>query len=272
MIRCEGLSFSYEEGALPAIDNVSVEIEKGSFVAVIGPNGSGKSTLARLINALLLPTKGNIYIDGMNTRDKAKLLDIRRTAGMIFQNPDNQIVATVVEEDIAFGPENLGIPREEIRLRIERVLEIVGMEEYRFRPPHMLSGGQKQRIAIAGVLAMEPEIVIFDESTSMLDPSGRKEVLKTIKQLHDQGITVVLITHFMEEVLGAQRVLVLNRGSLALDMKPEELFMHVDLLKSYDLKVPEIIELAMALKSAGKPIVFPITDEIDLVRQLCPCD
>lgn len=272
MIGCEQVSFSYDEESSPAIDNLSVEIQKGSFVAIIGRNGSGKSTLARLINALYLPSKGDVHVRGMNTKDESKLLEIRKTAGMIFQNPDNQIVATVVEEDIAFGPENLGIPREEIGRRIDHVLKILGMEDYRFRPPHMLSGGQKQRIAIAGVLAMEPEIIIFDESTSMLDPSGRKEVLKTIHQLHQQGITVVLITHFMEEVLGAQRVLVLEKGKLALDMKPDELFMHMDLLKSYDLKVPEIIELAMELKKAGKDITFPIYNEMDLVRQLCPSD
>lgn len=270
MIRCEELSFRYEEGAPLAIDGFSVEIKKGSFVAIIGHNGSGKSTLARLINALYLPSEGDVYVGGMNTKDATKLLDIRKTAGMIFQNPDNQIIATVVEEDIAFGPENLGVPREEIGRRIDHVLKILHMEDYRFRPPHMLSGGQKQRIAIAGVLAMEPEIIIFDESTSMLDPSGRKEVLKTIHDLHQEGITVVLITHFMEEVLDSERVLVLDKGRLALDMKPEELFMHVDLLKSYDLKVPEIIELAMELKKAGKKIDFPIYNEMDLVRQLCP--
>ncbi len=272
MIDCRNLSFFYEEGSKPAIDNISFKVEEGSFLAIIGHNGSGKSTLARLINALYLPSSGDMLVAGMNTKDKDKILDIRRTAGMIFQNPDNQIIATVVEEDIAFGPENLGVPREEIASRIDRVLDILDMEDYRHRPPHMLSGGQKQRIAIAGVLAMEPRVIIFDESTSMLDPSGRKEVMNTIQELHRQGITIILITHFMEEVLGADRVLVLEGGRLALDMKPEELFMHVDLLKSYDLKVPEIIDLAMELKKAGRDINFPIYDEKDLVRQLCPLD
>lgn len=272
MIDCRELSFSYEEGAAPALDRVSFKVEEGSFVAIIGHNGSGKSTLARLINALFIPSSGDIFVAGMNTKDPDKTLDIRKTAGMIFQNPDNQIIATVVEEDIAFGPENLGVPREEIARRIDRVLDILDMQDYRFRPPHMLSGGQKQRIAIAGVLAMEPKIIIFDESTSMLDPSGRKEVMATIHELHRQGITIILITHFMEEVLDADRVLVLEKGRLALDMPPEELFMHVDLLKSYDLKVPEIIDLAIELKKQGKDIDFPIYDEMDLVRQLCPLD
>lgn len=270
MIKCKNLSFYYEEGAKAALDGLSFTIEEGSFVAIIGHNGSGKSTLARMINALYLPNQGDMLVDGMNTKDPEKTLDIRKTAGMIFQNPDNQIVATVVEEDIAFGPENLGVPREEMMARIDRVLKILDMEDYRYRPPHMLSGGQKQRIAIAGVLAMEPRVIIFDESTSMLDPSGRKEVMKTIHDLHDQGITVILITHFMEEVLGADRVLVLEEGRLALDMPPEELFMHVDLLKGYDLRVPEIIDLAIELKKAGMDIKFPIYNEDDLVRQLCP--
>lgn len=270
MITCKNLSFSYDEEQDPAIDDVSFTIEKGSFVAVIGHNGSGKSTLARLINALYLPSQGDVLVAGMNTKDPDKLLSIRKTAGMVFQNPDNQLVATIVEEDIAFGPENLGIPREEIGERIEKVLSIVGMEEYRHRPPHMLSGGQKQRIAIAGILAMEPEIIIFDESTSMLDPSGRKEVLETIKTLHEKGITIVLITHFMEEVLQTERVLVMEQGKLVLDNTPAEIFTHMELLKSYDLKVPEIIELAMELKKAGRDIEFPVFTEEDLVRQLCP--
>ena len=270
MIECKNLSFSYDEGARPAIDKISFKVDEGSFLAIIGHNGSGKSTLARLINALYLPTEGDMLVGGMNTKDPDKTLDIRKTAGMIFQNPDNQLVATVVEEDIAFGPENLGVPREEMMERIDRVLKILDMEDYRFRPPHMLSGGQKQRIAIAGVLAMEPRVIIFDESTSMLDPSGRKEVMKTIHDLHKEGITVILITHFMEEVLGADRVLVLDQGRLALDMPPEELFKHVDLLKSYNLKVPEIIDLATELKKAGMDIEFPIYTEDDLVRQLCP--
>lgn len=270
MITCKNLSFSYDEEQDPALDKISLTIEKGSFVAIIGHNGSGKSTLARLINALYQPREGDVLVAGMNTKDPEKLLAIRKTAGMVFQNPDNQLVATIVEEDIAFGPENLGIPREEIGKRIDKVLSIVGMEDYRHRPPHMLSGGQKQRIAIAGILAMEPEIILFDESTSMLDPSGRKEVMETIKKLHEEGITVILITHFMEEVLEAERVLVMEQGKLVLDHTPAELFSHMDLLRSYNLKVPEIIELAMELKSAGKDIRFPIYSEEDLVRQLCP--
>lgn len=270
MISCKNLSFTYDEEQAPALDKIDVEIEKGSFVAIIGHNGSGKSTLARLINALYQPSEGDVYVDGMNTKDPAKLLEIRKTAGMVFQNPDNQIVATVVEEDIAFGPENLGIPREEIGRRIDYVLSVVGMEEYRYKPPHMLSGGQKQRLAIAGILAMEPEIIIFDESTSMLDPSGRKEVMETIKHLHSRGITILLITHFMEEVLEAQRVLVMEQGKLVLDRSPGELFTHMDLLKSYNLKVPEIIELALELKKRGREIHFPIYNEDDLARQLCP--
>ena len=255
IIETRDLRFSYPaaEGVTPVVlDGVDLKIRSGSFVAVLGHNGSGKSTLAKHMNAILLPTGGAVYVDGMDTADDDLLLDIRRTVGMVVQNPDNQIVANVVEEDVAFAPENLGVPPEEIRRRVDDALKTVGMYEFREHAPHLLSGGQKQRVAIAGVLAMAPRCIVLDEPTAMLDPVGRREVMDTIKKLNrTAGVTVVLITHHMDEAAQADRLVVMSKGQVVADSTPKEVFSHVEALKSVGLTVPETVELCWALRKDG---------------------
>lgn len=258
-IKTEGLCFSYEDDggvSVPAIKDISIQIESGSYVAVLGHNGSGKSTLAKLLNMILLPTKGKIYIDGRDITDpnmtEDDMFEVRRNIGMVFQNPDNQLVATVVEEDVAFGPENLGVPSAQIKERVKSALETVGMSEYARHAPHRLSGGQKQRVAIAGIIAMMPKCIVFDESTAMLDPMGRKEVLQTIEQLNrDSGITVLNITHHMDEAVRADRVIVINDGEIYMDGKPSDVFSHVDMLRGAGLEAPQSTELLHRLGTLG---------------------
>ena len=234
------------------IENMNLKIEKGDFVAVLGHNGCGKSTLAKLCNAIVVPRSGRVLIDGIDTADEAKLYDIRRKVGMVFQNPDNQIVATIVEDDVAFGPENLGVDPEEIRVRVDEALKSVGMYEFRHSEPHKLSGGQKQRVAIAGIIAMKPQCIVFDEPTAMLDPRGRKEVMKTAKMLNEEyGITVIFITHYMDEAVKANRVIVMDEGRIILDGTPKEVFVNVDTLKNAKLDVPEATELTHLLIKDG---------------------
>ncbi len=255
IIETHALRFSYPaaEGVTPVVlDGVDLNICSGSFVAILGHNGSGKSTLAKHMNAILLPTGGTVYVDGINTADEERLLDIRRTVGMVFQNPDNQIVANVVEEDVAFAPENLGVPPVEIRKRVDDALKAVGMYEFREHAPHLLSGGQKQRVAIAGVLAMAPRCIVLDEPTAMLDPVGRQEVMDTIKKLNrTSGVTVVLITHHMDEAAQADRLVVMSKGQVVADGTPKEVFSHVEALKSVGLTVPETVELCWTLRRDG---------------------
>lgn len=272
-INIENLVFSYqhteEHRNKKVINDVSFAIEKGSFTAVIGKNGSGKSTLAKNINALLLPTAGAIYVKGMDTKVEENIWDIRQVAGMVFQNPDNQLVSSIVEDDVAFGPENLGIDPEVIRNRVDKALEAVNMGEFRNKAPHMLSGGQKQRIAIAGVVAMKPECIIFDEPTAMLDPKGRKEVMNIIQELHEEGITVVLITHFMEEAALADRVIIIDDGVMRLDGTPEEVFAHSEELKEMNLDVPLAVELADRLRRRGVNVPADIITVEKMVEYLC---
>ena len=255
IIKTQDLLFRYttEEGVAPTVlDRISLTIEPGSFVAILGHNGSGKSTLAKHFNAILLPTDGKVYVDGMDTADEERLLDIRSRVGMVFQNPDNQIVASVVEEDVAFAPENLGVPSPEIRQRVDEALATVGMTAYARHAPHLLSGGQKQRVAIAGVLAMEPECIVLDESTAMLDPVGRREVLSTVKQLNrEKGITVVLITHHMDEAAQADRLVVMHDGRVVRDGPPAQVFQDVDGLRALGLEVPESVALMYELRKSG---------------------
>ncbi len=254
IIEIKNLSFSFEddEANEKIIDNVSFSIKKGTFNVILGHNGSGKSTLAKLINGLLKPTEGKVIVDGMDTADENYELDIKRTVGMVFQNPDNQLVASVVEEDVAFGPENLGVPPKEIRIRVDNALQSVGMSEYKKSAPNMLSGGQKQRVAIAGIIAMQPKCILLDESTAMLDPKGRKEVLDTVLRLNrEQEITVILITHFMSEAENADRVLVMNDGKIVADDIPQKIFAQVEFLKSCGLDVPQTTALLYELNCAG---------------------
>jgi len=257
IIKVDNLSYEYpahEEGAesYPALKNVSLEIHRGEFVAVLGHNGSGKSTLARCLNATFVPNSGTVIVNGMDTADEEKTLEIRKFVGMVFQNPDNQIVANVVEEDVAFAPENLGVPADEIRRRVDKALNLVGMYEYREHAPHQLSGGQKQRIAIAGVLAMDPACVVFDEPTSMLDPRGREDVNKIIKQLRgDENVTVILITHHMEETLECDRIFVMNEGEIALSGTPKEVFSQVEKLRAISMDTTETVSLAYELNQTG---------------------
>ncbi len=256
MIETKNLTFQYpvEEGRVSrsALKDVNVAIEKGSFTVVLGHNGSGKSTLAKHMNAVLLPCGGNVYVEGRDTRDESLLLEIRRRVGMVFQNPDNQIVANVVEEDVAFAPENLGVPSEEIRARVDDALSAVGMSEFTRHAPHLLSGGQKQRVAIAGVIAMAPECIVLDEATAMLDPVGRREVLSTIRRLNaERGMTVVLITHHMDEAEHADRVIVMNDGCLAMDGTPREVFARVEELRALGLAAPSTVELLYELNQRG---------------------
>ena len=255
IIRTDDLHFSYPaaEGVTPVVlDGVSLEIEEGSFVAVLGHNGCGKSTLAKHMNAILLPSGGTVYVDGIDTSDETRLLDIRRAVGMVFQNPDNQIVANVVEEDVAFAPENLGVPPEEIRRRVDDALKAVGMYQFREHAPHLLSGGQKQRVAIAGVIAMQPRCIVLDEPTAMLDPIGRQDVLRTIKQLNrERGVTVVLITHHMDEAAQAERLIVMSKGKVVGDGPPREVFAQVEALESVGLTVPHTVRLLWELRQEG---------------------
>lgn len=262
---------NYEEKQLPLIvlEDVSLDIQPGEFVAVLGHNGSGKSTLAKHFNAILLPTAGTVYVGGIDTKQEDRLYDIRQTAGMVFQNPDNQLVATIVEEDVAFALENLGVPPEEIRRRVDESLKAVGMYEYRQHAPHQLSGGQKQRVAIAGIIAMRPKCIVLDEPTAMLDPQGRREVLRTIRQLGDQfGITVVLITHYMDEAAQCDRVVVVDNGKVILDGAPRAVFSHVEQLKKVGLDVPQVTELVWMLRKDGYNLPDDIIFEDECVQAI----
>ncbi|MEW6032575.1 MAG: energy-coupling factor transporter ATPase [Bacillota bacterium] len=274
LIIVSGLTHTYGAGTdheIKALDRVDLTVGRGEFLVVIGPNGSGKSTLARHLNALLLPTEGRVLIDGLDTRDPANLWPIRQTVGMVFQNPDNQIVATVVEEDVAFGPENLGVPSPEIRARVDQSLALVGMDRFSRHAPHLLSGGQKQRVAIAGALAMRPACLVLDEATAMLDPQGRREVLRTVGRLNrDEGLTVIHITHFMEEAVGADRVVVMDRGAIAAEGPPAEVFARADLLEHIGLAVPQVVDVCRRLRRAGHQVPPDILTVEDLVSFLCP--
>lgn len=272
-IRIENLIFEYiknEDGqAVRAIDGVSFSVPRGSFTAVIGQNGSGKSTLAKNINGLLVPTAGKVYVDGLDTSDLQNIWDVRQRVAMVFQNPDNQIVSSIVEDDVAFGPENLGIDPEEIRRRVDESLAGVDMYDFRKKAPHMLSGGQKQRIAIAGAVAMEPDCIVFDEPTAMLDPKGRSEVLSVIKKLNEKGITTLLITHFMEEAAQADKIIVMDSGKVMMEGTPQEVFRRADELKALDLGVPPAVELAMELRARDLEIPGDILTVDEMVEYLC---
>lgn len=277
IVESQDLIFEYirrdEEGNVEsisrAVDGVTLEVKKGDFIAVLGHNGSGKSTLAKHINALLLPTDGSLWVNGYDTKDPENIWKVRESAGMVFQNPDNQIIATVVEEDVGFGPENLGVPTEEIWQRVEKSLKSVGMLEYRHHSPNKLSGGQKQRVAIAGIMAMKPECIVLDEPTAMLDPNGRKDVISTIRELNKkEKVTVILITHYMEEVIHADKVVVMDQGKIVLEGTPKEIFSKVDKLKKYRLDVPQVTELAYELKQEGYDIPSAILTVDELVEAL----
>lgn len=278
MIKTDKLVFEYakrdEEGNIigksRAIDEVSLDIEPGQFIAILGHNGSGKSTLAKHMNALLVPSDGTMWVDGMDTKEDEHLWDVRQSAGMVFQNPDNQIIGTVVEEDVGFGPENLGVPTEEIWQRVEDSLKAVGMIEYRHHSPNKLSGGQKQRVAIAGVMAMRPKCIVLDEPTAMLDPNGRKEVLRSVMELRKrEHITVILITHYMEEVVDADHVFVMDHGHVVMQGTPREIFSQVDTLKHYRLDVPQVTSLADELRKRGLDIPAGVLKKEELVEILC---
>ena len=272
IIQARDLTFRYTtaEGVAPTVlDHVDLDIEAGTFVAILGHNGSGKSTFAKHLNAILLPTAGKVYVDGMDTTDEDKLLDIRRTVGMVFQNPDNQIVASVVEEDVAFAPENLGVPSDEIRRRVDEALEAVGMTEYARHAPHLLSGGQKQRVAIAGVLAMRPRCIVLDEPTAMLDPVGRREVLDTVCRLQRElGMTVVLITHHMDEAARAQRLVVMDNGHVVMDGPPAQVFQNVVGLRRLGLEVPDSVSLLYELRQAGLDVPLDVLTCEDCAQAL----
>ena len=273
MIRMENVNYRYksigENSPSMAINNVNINIKKGEHLVVLGHNGSGKSTLAKLMNGLLLPTEGDVYVNNMNTKDEGNIWNIRETAGMVFQNPDNQMVATIVEEDVAFGPENQGVPPLEIRQRVDEALEIVEMTEYKKHAPHLLSGGQKQRVAIAGILAMKPECIILDEPTAMLDPIGRLEIIKTIKRLNKvENKTIVHITHYMDEAVEADRVFVMEKGEIVMGGTPREIFSQVSKVKSLGLDVPQVTELAYELRKEGINISNQILTVEELVKAL----
>lgn len=277
MVKADKLVFEYKqhnergevESVHRALDNVDLTVEPGDFVAVLGHNGSGKSTLAKHLNALLRPKEGTLYIKGLDAKDDANIWPIRQTAGMVFQNPDNQIIATIVEEDVAFGPENLGVDPSKIRGRVDDALSVVEMSEYSLHSPYKLSGGQKQRIAIAGVLAMRPDCIVLDEPTAMLDPSGRKEVLETVQKLNEEGITIIMITHFMEEAVMADKIHVMEEGQVVMTGTPREIFAQVDKVKGYGLDVPEVTELAYELKKSGIDIETDILTIEEMVTRLC---
>lgn len=264
--------YSKEQGddnLCPAIDHVSIEIKRGEYISIAGSNGSGKSTFARCLNGLLLPTEGEILVDGMDTNDDDLIWDIRKKIGMVFQNPDNQIVSSMVEDEVAFGPENIGVENPELRKRVDNALKSVGMYEYRNREAHKLSGGQKQRIAIAGAVAMRPDCIVFDEPTAMLDPKGRGQVMKVIRELNDQGITIILITHFMEEVAEADRVLVMKSGKLLADSVPEDVFADTNLIESAGLEIPAAVLLRNELIENGISLSHEVINKDDLVDALC---
>ncbi len=270
IIEVKDVEFRYEGAEEEAVAGVSLRVERGEFVAVLGRNGSGKSTLAKLLNALNIPQKGEIWIDGVAAHEEANSLEVRKKCGMVFQNPDNQIVATVVEEDCAFGLENLGVPPEEIRRRVDEALRVVGMRDYAEAAPHMLSGGQKQRVAIAGVLAMRPKIIVFDESTAMLDPSGRREVFSVAEELNRRdGITIVWITHFMDEALRAGRVLVMDAGTVALEGAPRDVFQETEEIRKMGLDVPPMAQLAAQLRADGIPLRADIMTVEEMAVELC---
>ena len=269
VIKLENVTFRYPDAEEPVLKNVNLDVEPGSFIAVLGHNGSGKSTMAKLCNAILVPTEGRVLVKGMDTKDPENLLSVRRTVGMVFQNPDNQIVASVVEDDVAFAPENLGLAPEEIRRRVDDVLRRVGMYEFRLHAPHLLSGGQKQRIAIAGVLAMQPEILVLDEPTAMLDPLGRKEVLSTVEELRaNTGMTVLLITHHMDECVNADSVLVISDGEVVLHGKPAEVFAQVETMRSLGLDVPATTETLWELRQAGADVSLSALSTAECAEEL----
>lgn len=277
IVEAKNLTFEYirrdeegnVEGITTAVDNVNIDIKAGDFVAVLGHNGSGKSTFAKHLNALVMPTEGTVYVDGMDTKDSGNTLSIRQTAGMVFQNPDNQIVGTLVDEEVGFGPENIGVPTEEIWERVEKSLKAVGMYQFRSASPNKLSGGQKQRVAIAGIVAMKPKCIVLDEPTAMLDPLGRKEVLNVLHELNrKENVTIILITHYMEEVIDADYVYVMDGGKLVMDGTPRQIFTQVEMLKSMRLDVPQVTELAYELKKAGLPIKDGIIKNEELVEEL----
>ena len=277
IVEAKNLTFEYirrdeegnVEGITTAVDNVNIDIKAGDFVAVLGHNGSGKSTFAKHLNALVMPTEGTVYVDGMDTKDSGNTLSIRQTAGMVFQNPDNQIVGTLVDEEVGFGPENIGVPTEEIWERVEKSLKAVGMYQFRSASPNKLSGGQKQRVAIAGIVAMKPTCIVLDEPTAMLDPLGRKEVLNVLHELNrKENVTIILITHYMEEVIDADYVYVMDGGKLVMDGTPRQIFTQVEMLKSMRLDVPQVTELAYELKKAGLPIKDGIIRNEELVEEL----
>ena len=277
IVEAKNLTFEYirrdeegnVEGITTAVDNVNIDIKAGDFVAVLGHNGSGKSTFAKHLNALVMPTEGTVYVDGMDTKDSGNTLSVRQTAGMVFQNPDNQIVGTLVDEEVGFGPENIGIPTEEIWERVEKSLKAVGMYQFRNASPNKLSGGQKQRVAIAGIVAMKPKCIVLDEPTAMLDPLGRKEVLNVLHELNrKENVTIILITHYMEEVIDADYVYVMDGGKLVMDGTPRQIFTQVEMLKSMRLDVPQVTELAYELKKAGLPIKDGIIRNEELVEEL----
>ena len=271
IIRAENLRFTYEGAETPAVDGVSLSIKKGEWIAVVGHNGSGKSTFIKLLNGLFLPSEGKVLVNGLDTADEKTIWDIRRRVGMVFQNPDNQLVATIVEEDVAFGLENLGVEPLEIQRRVGEALRRVGMEAFAGAAPHNLSGGQKQRVAIAGILAMEPEVLLMDEPTAMLDPSGRREVMRTVRELHEQqGITVVHVTHFMQEALLADRVLVMEQGRIAEEAAPRQLFTDVERLKKLGLDAPPMALLAHELRAQGMELPQGIMTVEEMVNALCP--
>lgn len=277
IVQAKNLTFEYirrdeegnVEGITTAVDNVNIDIKAGDFVAVLGHNGSGKSTFAKHLNALVMPTEGTVYVDGMDTKDADNILKVRQTAGMVFQNPDNQIVGTLVDEEVGFGPENIGVPTEEIWERVEKSLKAVGMSKFRNASPNKLSGGQKQRVAIAGIVAMKPKCIVLDEPTAMLDPLGRKEVINVLHELNQkEGVTIILITHYMEEVIDADHVFVMDGGKLVMEGTPRQVFSQVDKLKSLRLDVPQVTELAYELKKAGLPVKDGIIRNEELVEEL----
>lgn len=273
MISIKNLSFKYDyedESAKEILKDINLEIKEGEFVALLGHNGSGKSTLAKLINGLLIPGEGDVLVDGMNTKNEEEIWDIRKTAGMVFQNPDNQLVATIVEDEVAFGPENMGIVPVEIRKRVDKALEDVGMSDYKKNAPHLLSGGQKQRVAIAGILAMSPKYIILDEPTAMLDPSGRREVIDTLVKLNkEENKTIILITHYMEEAAISDRVVVMEDGNMVLSGSPREVFSKVDMIKTLGLDVPQVTELAYELKKDGIEISTEVLNIEEMVKEIC---
>ena len=277
IIKTENLIYEYKrrdeegniEGIDRAIDNVSLEVKEGDFISILGANGSGKSTFAKHLNAILVPTEGTVWVDGMDSKDEEKLLSIRQTAGMVFQNPDNQIIGQVVEEDVAFGPENMGIPTEQLRERVDEALKTLGMMEYSKKSPNRLSGGQKQRVSIAGVLAMHPKCIVLDEPTAMLDPAGRKEVIRALRALNEvEGITIILITHYMEETIYSDKIFVMNKGKIAMEGTPREIFKHVEELEGYKLEIPKITLLAHELKKKGIDIPECVLSDKELTEAL----